>query len=155
MEAALALDDDALATLIHTSCRHKAEVVMRDEMEKGERALLNLGHTFGHAIESMTHYKSYLHGEAVALGTLMAARLSERKGYAPAGTESKIHDCFIAAGLPVDVPTFGADAWLDAMGHDKKNIGSRIRYILLTEIGSAFIADDICDDDIRQLINSY
>lgn len=155
LPAALALDDATLATMIHTSCRHKAEVVMRDETEKGERALLNLGHTFGHAIESLTFYKGYLHGEAVALGTLMAARLSEQKGYAPAGTESTIHACFTAAGLPVGIPAFDADAWLDAMGHDKKNIGSRIRYILLNHIGSAFIAEDISDDDIRLLIASY
>jgi len=155
MPDALDLDDATLATMIHASCRHKAEVVMRDETEKGERALLNLGHTFGHAIESLTHYKGYLHGEAVALGTLMAARLSEQLGYAPAGTESSILDCIRAAGLPVEIPSFDADAWLDAMGHDKKNIGSRIRYILLRGIGDAFIAEDVRDENIRDLISSY
>ncbi|MDQ6971059.1 MAG: 3-dehydroquinate synthase, partial [Mariprofundaceae bacterium] len=76
MPQLLALDAAIVGEVIHTSCRHKAEVVMADETEQGVRALLNLGHTFGHAIESMTHYSEYLHGEGVALGTLMAARLS-------------------------------------------------------------------------------
>ncbi|MDQ6970262.1 MAG: 3-dehydroquinate synthase [Mariprofundus sp.] len=153
--AALALNASVLSRLIHTSCRHKAEVVVADETEQGMRALLNLGHTFGHAIESMTHYESYLHGEAVAIGTLMAARLSEQLKYAPAGTEKIIHDCYLAAGLPTSIPDFSADAWLDAMGHDKKNIGSRIRYILLHNIGDAFLAEDVSPDAIRALIGSY
>ena len=155
MNAALDLDADVLSKMIHTSCRHKAEVVMADETEQGVRALLNLGHTFGHAIESMTHYSTYLHGEAVAIGTLMAARLSEQLGFAAHGIESQIRDCYKAAGLSVDVPAFDAGHWLDAMGHDKKNVGSRIRYILLRGIGDAFLAEDVQPNAIRQLIDSY
>jgi len=155
LEAALNLDGDVLASMIHTSCRHKAEVVMADETEQGMRALLNLGHTFGHAIESMTHYNTFLHGEAVAMGTLMAARLSEQLAYAPAGTETRIRKCYEAADLPTSIPSFTADAWLDAMGHDKKNVGSRIRYILLREIGDAFLAEDVAPDAIKTLIQSY
>jgi len=155
LEKALNLDADTLSTMILTSCRHKAEVVMADETEQGVRALLNLGHTFGHAIESMTHYNTYLHGEAVAIGTLMAARLSEQLNYAPNGTESTILNCYLAASLPTTIPSFSADAWLDAMGHDKKNIGSQIRYILLRDIGDAFLAADVSPDAIRALIDSY
>jgi len=155
LEKALNLDAKVLSTMIHTSCRHKAEVVMADETEQGVRALLNLGHTFGHAIESMTHYNTYLHGEAVAIGTLMAARLSERLNYAPAGTEESIQNCYQAADLPTTIPSFSADAWLDAMGHDKKNIGSQIRYILLHNIGDAFLAEDVPPNAIRALIDSY
>jgi len=156
MTAALNLDATVLSRIIHTSCRHKAEVVVADETEQdGIRALLNLGHTFGHAIEAMTHYKTYLHGEAVAIGTLMAARLSERLQHAPAGIEANIQQCYEAAGLPTAIPQFSADAWLDAMGHDKKNIGDHIRYILLHNIGDAFLADDIQPNDIRALIRSY
>ncbi len=155
MPAALKLDAAVLSHLIHTSCRHKAEVVVADETEQGVRALLNLGHTFGHAIESMTHYTTYLHGEAVAIGTLMAARLSEQLNHAPAGIEQTIHDCYQAAGLPTSIPHFSADAWLDAMGHDKKNIGDRIRYILLRNIGDAFLAEDVAPKSIRSLIDSY
>jgi len=155
LQQALALDADVLATLIHTSCRHKADVVTADETEQGMRALLNLGHTFGHAIESMTHYTEYLHGEAVALGTLMAARLSEQLDYAPEGIERKIKACYEDAGLPVKMPEFSAEAWLDAMGHDKKNVGSRIRYVLLRGIGDAFVAEDVSPDAIRELVASF
>ena len=155
MEALQALSPEVVSHVILTSCRHKAEVVTADETEQGMRALLNLGHTFGHAIESMTNYTAYLHGEAVALGTLMAARLSERLGHAPAGTEEKVCALYKAVGLPVEIPDFTADDWLDAMGHDKKNVGSRIRYILLRGIGDAFIAEDVTDEDIRDLISSY
>jgi 3-dehydroquinate synthase len=155
MDKALALDAGVLAEIIYTSCRHKAEVVMADETEQGNRALLNLGHTFGHAIESITHYTEYLHGEAVALGTLMAARLSQQLGYAPAGTEAQIQCCYESAGLPVTIPNFDTEIWLDTMGHDKKNIGDHIRYILLRDIGEAFLADRVEPDDIRTLIDSY
>jgi len=155
MDRLLGLDTGALSQAILVSCRHKAEVVMRDETEHGERALLNLGHTFGHAIEAMTGYTQYLHGEAVAIGTLMAARLSARFGFAPADIETRIRRLYISAGLPVEVPAFSADDWLDAMGHDKKNIGTHIRYVLLRDIGDAFVAGDVTDADIRSLIGSY
>jgi len=149
------LDAAALATMIHTSCRHKAEVVMADETEQGMRALLNLGHTFGHAIESMTGYTTFLHGEAVAMGTLMAARLSEQLGYADRHIEKQVEQCYQLAGLPTDIPQFSAETWLDAMGHDKKNIGSQIRYILLHDIGDAFVAEDVKPAAIKTLIGSY
>ncbi|MDT8377012.1 MAG: 3-dehydroquinate synthase [Mariprofundaceae bacterium] len=151
----LALDSEVVSRVILTSCRHKAEVVMVDETEQGMRALLNLGHTFGHAIESMTHYSEYLHGEAVALGTLMAARLSHMLGYTAENLEPRIQSLYEATGLPVTIPRFTADRWLDSMGHDKKNVGSRIRYILLTAIGDAFIAEDVTHENIRALIASY
>lgn len=155
MEAALALDAGVLARMIHTACRHKAEVVMADETEQGGRALLNLGHTFGHAIEAMTGYRSYLHGEAVALGTLMAARLSEQLAFAPTGSEARIEACYRQAGLPLAIPDFETGQWLDAMGHDKKNIGNRIRYVLLHGIGSAFLAGNVEADAICRLLDSY
>ena len=155
MTALLALDADTISDTILGSCRHKAEVVMADETEQGNRALLNLGHTFGHAIEAMTHYTAYLHGEGVALGTLMAARLSEQSGHAAPGLENKIRALYKKVGLPVKIPSFPLDAWLDTMEHDKKNVGRRIRFILLKDIGDALIAEDIQTRDIRQLIRSY
>jgi len=154
MESLLKLDAATVSEVILTSCRHKAEVVMADETEQGMRALLNLGHTFGHAIEAMTHYTQYLHGEGVALGTLMAARLSEQLGHAARGLEDKIRILYEKAGLPVEIPVFSSDAWLDAMGHDKKTVGSQIRFVLLHGIGDAFIAEDVQKHDIRQLIQS-
>jgi len=155
MDKLLALDAATVAEVIYSSCRHKAEVVMADETEQGVRALLNLGHTFGHAIESMTHYTQYLHGEAVALGTLMAARLSAQLGYVPASVEADIRDLYMHCGLPVDIPVFTADQWLDAMGHDKKNVGTRIRYILLKSIGEGFVAEDVEEAAVRKLIASF
>jgi len=152
MAALLKLDAAMVAEVVLTSCRHKAEVVMADETEHGMRALLNLGHTFGHAIEAMTHYTEYLHGEAVALGTLMAARLSEQSGAAASGLENQIRALYEKAGLPVKIPSFSVEAWLDAMGHDKKNVGGRIRFVLLRGIGDAFIAEDVQESDIRRLL---
>jgi len=151
----LGLDDTVVCEAILDACRHKAALVMADEIEQGERALLNLGHTFGHAIESLTGYRQFLHGEAVAIGTCMAARLSEQRGDAVVGLEARIIHTYRAAGLPTDVPRFSAEVWLDAMGHDKKNIGSRIRYILLRDIGDAFIAEDVQPQEITRLIASY
>ncbi len=155
MDGLLALDSGIVSEVIHTSCRHKAEVVMADETEQGMRALLNLGHTFGHAIESMTRYTEYLHGEAVALGTLMAARLSAQLGYASTDVEASIRGLYARADLPLIIPQFDAGAWLDAMGHDKKNVGNRIRYILLRGMGDAFVAEQVDEAAIRRLISSF
>lgn len=151
----LVLEPAQISEMILRSCSHKAELVIADETEQGQRALLNLGHTFGHAIEAITHYTEYLHGEGVALGTIMAARLSVQLGYASKGLEEKVVEIFQSAGLPTQVPKFSADTWLDVMGHDKKNVGSLIRYILLRDIGDAFIAEDVTESDIRQLIASF
>ncbi|MDX8396585.1 MAG: 3-dehydroquinate synthase [Mariprofundaceae bacterium] len=154
-DALLALNDNVVSKAIVESCRYKAEIVMQDETEQGARALLNLGHTFGHAIESMTHYTAYLHGEAVAIGMSMAARLSEQRGDASCGTEDVMNKALLALGLPIKPPIFSSDQWLDAMGHDKKNIGSKIRYILMRDIGDAFIAENVENDQIEILIGSY
>ncbi len=155
MPALLALDGAAVAEVIHTSCRHKAEVVVRDECEAGERALLNLGHTFGHAIEAMTGYREFLHGEAVAIGMRMAARLSEQCGMAHAGLEERVVAALQAAELPVRVPEFPDADWLDAMGHDKKNVGERLRFVLLNDIGDARVVAHIGKREVVRLLESY
>jgi len=155
IQSLLILDADVVGKVVYDSCRHKAEVVMADETEQGLRALLNLGHTFGHAIESMTHYTQYLHGEAVALGTLMAARLSAQLGYVSASIETDILELYERCGLPVDIPAFSADDWMEAMGHDKKNVGRHIRFVLLKHIGEAFVAEDVDEKSVRELIASF
>jgi len=155
MPALLRLDDAAIAEVIYASCRHKAEVVMRDEREVGERALLNLGHTFGHAIETITEYRQFLHGEGVAIGMRMAARLSEQCGLAAIGLEQQVVDLLHAAGLPTTVPSFTATQWLDAMGHDKKNVGEQLRLVLMDAIGSARIVDTIGQAEITALLASF
>jgi 3-dehydroquinate synthase len=142
VERLLRRDHDALVHAIETSCRHKAEVVANDETEQGERALLNLGHTFGHAIEAGLGYGEWLHGEAVATGTVLAARLSARLGWLAASDVERIERIFKTCGLPTDAPRLGPDRYLELMAHDKKSIGGRIRLILLRGIGDAVVWGD-------------
>lgn len=140
----LARDEASLVELVCRSCKNKAEVVVADETEQGERALLNLGHTFGHAIETGMGYGEWLHGEAVSAGTMMAAQLSFELGWLSSYDFKRIEDLYIRAGLP----TFGParllpDAYLELMAHDKKVKDGRIRLILLRSIGCAEIIADV------------
>ena len=109
----------------------------RDERESGERMLLNLGHTLAHAIETLTRYRKVLHGEAVAMGMVYAARRSESLGFAPPGTAERMIALVERSGLPAELPDFPRKAYLSAIRVDKKRRGSRIRYIVLREIGRA------------------
>jgi len=129
----------ALAYAIGRSCEIKAEVVRQDEREGGLRAILNFGHTFAHAIESALGYGTWLHGEAVGCGMVMAADLSERLGYLSAGDRDRIKRLVGAAGLPVQAPELGIDTWMQWMEVDKKNEGGQIRFILLKPLGQAMI----------------
>ena len=103
----------------------------------------------------MIHYAGYVHGEAVAVGMSMAARLAEMRGAAPKGTEAVMVKALTALDLPVEPPKFDSETWLDVMGHDKKNIGIRIRYVLLKGLGEGFIAEDVGNDEIASLIASF
>jgi len=137
VEGVLGLDPSLLVPVVERACAIKAGVVSRDEQESGERMLLNLGHTLGHAVETLTRYRKVLHGEAVAMGMVYAARRSESLGLAPAGTAERIADLVERSGLPVELPDFPRRAYLSAMRVDKKRRDSRIRYIVLREIGRA------------------
>ena len=139
MDRLMARDDAALAHVIQRSCEIKAEVVRQDERESGLRAILNFGHTFGHAIEAGLGYGQWLHGEAVGCGMVMAADLSHRLGYLPAQEKSRIVALVKAAGLPVVAPDLGVDRWLELMEVDKKNEGGQIKFILLKPLGQAII----------------
>ena len=152
LHALLARDPEALAHAIEVSCRHKAEVVANDETEQGERALLNLGHTFGHAIEAGLGYGTWLHGEAVAAGTVLAARLSARLGWLNASDVDRIVNLFAAAGLPVQSPPLGPDRYLELMAHDKKVVSGNMRLILLRAIGAAIVASDASLGDVRAVL---
>jgi 3-dehydroquinate synthase len=144
MEALLARDQQALAYAIQRSCENKAEVVAADEREEtGTRALLNLGHTFGHAIEVGTGYGAWLHGEAVGAGTLIAARVSRELGLIDGPTAERIAAILARAGLPLTAPDLGLERYLDLMGLDKKAEGGRTRFILLRAIGDAFLTADV------------
>ena len=139
VDALRALDAPALAHAVGRSCEIKADIVVQDERETGVRALLNLGHTFGHAIETLEGYGKWLHGEAVGAGMVLAARLSTRLGRLPPEGLSRIVDLVRRAGLPIEPPALAVDAWLDAMGRDKKNEGGRLTLILPEALGKASI----------------
>lgn len=141
IEKLLCRDRDALAFAVHRSCANKAEVVAADERESGERALLNLGHTFGHAIETGMGYGAWLHGEAVAAGTLMAAELSCGLGWLEAGAVARIENLFVRAGLPVIGPRLEEGRYLELMQHDKKVLDGKLRLVLLQDIGKAVVSD--------------
>ncbi len=135
----LARDSAALTHAILRSCENKAAVVAADEREQGERALLNLGHTFGHAIEVALGYGQWLHGEAVAAGTVMAARLSCELGHCSEADLKRAIAILERAGLPVQAPAIAAERMLELMQLDKKNESGQIRLILLHGIGEAFV----------------
>nr|WP_326508230.1 3-dehydroquinate synthase [Noviherbaspirillum sp. CPCC 100848] len=139
MARLVAKDADALSHAIRRSCEIKADVVRQDEREGGLRAILNFGHTFGHAIESGLGYGEWLHGEAVGCGMVMAADLSRRLGFIDAGTRARIASVVQAAGLPIDAPDLGEDRWLELMEVDKKNEGGQIKFILLKPLGTSVV----------------
>jgi len=135
-------DESLLAEAIERSCNNKANIVAKDEREKGVRALLNLGHTFGHAIETGMGYGQVLHGEAIAIGMMMAANLSLRLGWLMESDVARIEQLFIAAGLPVKVPSKMSETdFMSLMAIDKKVQDGVIRLVLLKEIGHAVISD--------------
>jgi 3-dehydroquinate synthase len=145
-------DPAALAYAVTRSCENKAAVVAADERESGERVLLNLGHTFGHAIEAGLGFGTWLHGEAVAAGTVLAARLSERMGLLSANDVQRIVRLFARAGLPIEAPSLGQDRYLELMGHDKKVENGRLRLVLLKSLGNAFMTSDFDSRDLREVL---
>lgn len=152
LEALLARDSGALIEAVHRSCANKAKVVAADEKESGERALLNLGHTFGHAIETGMGYGEWLHGEAVAAGTLMAVALSCRLGWLSVADMARIEAIFLRAGLPVRGPKLPTDTYLELMQHDKKVLDGRLRLVLMTAIGKAVMTDEASGPEIAEVI---
>lgn len=136
-------DAGALAHAVRRSCEIKAEVVAADEREGGLRAILNYGHTFGHAIETLTGYEQFLHGEAVAIGMVMAADLSVRQGWLPADDALRIRALLDALGLPVTPPALATDAMLEAMGLDKKVVDGRLRLVLAEALGQVVVTGDV------------
>lgn len=147
-------DANTLVYAIETSCRKKSDIVAADETETGVRALLNLGHTFGHAIESWQHYSGLLHGEAVSVGTVIAAELSCLLGCLTAFDVSRIRNIMMLAKLPVNVPCgMTNEAFIERMQRDKKNLDGRIRLVLLNSIGDAVIRDDVSRDLVFEAIN--
>ena len=154
LERLMAREPEALAHAIEVSCRNKAEVVAADETEQGERALLNLGHTFGHAIETGLGYGEWLHGEAVAAGTMMAAELSRRLGWLDEAAVARIAALFERAALPVRGPELGAERYLELMAHDKKVEAGKLRLVLLRALGKGVIHGEAPQADIAAAIEA-
>ena len=155
----LAGDEAALATAIARSCEHKAEIVERDPLERGERALLNLGHTFGHAIETEQGYGSphndnLNHGEAVAVGMVLAARLSAALGMSSTADTERLTALLTAYGLPTAIPAgLSPEALLGRMRLDKKNLAGRLRLVLWRGIGRAEVVPDVDENAVRAVLS--
>ncbi len=155
MERLLARDAAALTEAIERSCRNKAEIVAADERETGERALLNLGHTFGHAIETGVGYGEWLHGEAVAAGMVMAADLSARLGWLSWEQVERVRALLARARLPLDPPPeLTPDDFLRLMAVDKKVKDGRLRLILLRDLGRGVIASNVDTDRLRETLEA-
>jgi 3-dehydroquinate synthase len=156
MDALLRRDAAVLAEAIERSCRNKAEVVAADERESGERALLNLGHTFGHAIETGMGYGTWLHGEAVAAGMVMAAALSARMAWIQAADVARIEALVQRARLPVRAPAaLDPTRMLELMAVDKKAQDGRIRLVLLQAMGKAVVTADYDSALLRVVLQEY
>ncbi|MBM2829582.1 MAG: 3-dehydroquinate synthase [Gammaproteobacteria bacterium] len=149
-------ESDALTFAIEKSCRNKAEIVAKDEKESGVRALLNLGHTFGHAIETGLGYKDWLHGEAVATGMLMATDLSCRHGWISTDDVARIKNILNKARLPVKLPKgFNPDRMLELMSIDKKTRDGVLHLVLLKDIGNAIITDQYESGKLRETLMHF
>lgn len=156
MDKLIARDKDALAYAIERSCINKAEVVGEDEFESGVRATLNLGHTFGHAIETGSGYGHYLHGEAVAIGTCFAADLSRRLGWLNDADVERVVKILKAAHLPVTPPgDMSTEQYVDLMSVDKKNVDGKIRVILLEALGKASLPINVDLAPLQATLNGY
>ena len=152
MDDLLAGDESLLAQAVYRSCAHKARIVANDEKEQGERALLNLGHTFGHAIESYLGYGKWLHGEAVATGMVMAADLSQRMGWISAEDLHRTKNIIQRAKLPISCPKIPLDEFLSYMAHDKKVLNGQLRLVLLQQLGQAVITKEFDVEKMKQVI---
>jgi 3-dehydroquinate synthase len=153
----MACDGEALAYAIERSCQNKADVVAGDERETakdGGRALLNLGHTFGHAIEAGLGFGTWLHGEAVGAGTIMAAELSRRLGWINDADVQRTRAILEKAKLPVVGPSLGAAQYLDYMSHDKKVLDGKLRLVLLKRLGEAVTTSQASPEEISAAIDA-
>ncbi len=152
MDGLVASDENLLAEAVYKSCAHKARIVANDEKEQGERALLNLGHTFGHAIESYLGYGEWLHGEAVATGMVMAADLSHRMGWISEADLERTKNIISRAQLPIICPKIPLDDFLGFMSHDKKVLNGQLRLVLMKQLGQAVITKEFDVELIKQAI---
>lgn len=153
MQRLTSREPEALAYAIERSCAVKAEIVALDEREEGPRALLNFGHTFGHAIEAGVGFGSWLHGEAVAAGMVLASRVAQRLGLIGSEEVTRTSRLLSSAGLPIHAPDLGLERYLELMGHDKKVRDGRNRFVLLRRIGEAYVSDDVSKSALADVLS--
>ena len=148
-----AVDQSLLQTLLERSCQAKAEVVSQDEQEGGLRAILNYGHTIGHAVESLTGYTTVLHGEAVAIGMIAASRIAVALGMWDTECDRRQLALIEKAGLPTTLPTgLDIEQILTALQTDRKVKAGKVRFVLPTDIGKVTVTDKVPQDIIRQVL---
>lgn len=152
LDAILALDQDALVHCVKESCQIKGSIVEQDETERGVRAILNFGHSLGHAIEALTRYKSYRHGEAISIGMVCAARLSAALGLCSAHLLGRVEKLLARAGLPTKVESIAPWEVMEKLKLDKKSRDERPRFVLLRELGEPEIRDDLPEELIEKVI---
>jgi len=156
IDGLMSRDKSMIIESVYRSCEDKADIVAQDELEAGKRALLNLGHTFGHAIENTLGYGNYLHGEAISVGMLMAAKLSQLEDQLSANEVGEIQHLLEKSNLPISISgKITASDFMAAMSVDKKVIDGNIRLILLKKLGDAFICDDYQNQLLDQVINEF
>ena len=156
IDAIMSRDKNLIIEAVYQSCEDKAKVVAEDEFEKGKRALLNLGHTFGHGIENVLGYGTYLHGEAISIGMYMAAKLSELEGHLKLEDVERVKNILIKAKLPTSIDgKVTSEELIKAMSIDKKAIDGNIRLVLLQNLGDSYLSDDYSSDNFYQVISIF
>ena len=156
IESIMARNKDLIIEIIFNSCKDKASIVALDEFERGKRALLNLGHTFGHGIENAFGYGNYLHGEAVSIGMVMAAKLSMDEGHLSNEDAIRVESILSKADLPISIKkSIGSETLIEAMSLDKKSIDGKIRLVLLKALGDSYLTDSYSKENFNKVINNF
>ena len=156
IESIMARKKDLIIEVIFNCCQDKARIVELDEFEKGKRALLNLGHTFGHGLENAFGYGNYLHGEAVSIGMVMAAKLSKDEGNLSHEETLRVESILSKADLPISInKTIDSETLITAMSLDKKSIDGKIRLVLLKSLGDSYLTDSYSNENFMKVVNSF
>ena len=156
IESIMARNKDLIIEIIFNSCQDKASIVALDEFERGKRALLNLGHTFGHGIENAFGYGNYLHGEAVSIGMVMAAKLSMDEGHLSNEDAIRVESILSKANLPIAIKkSIGSETLIEAMSLDKKSIDGKIRLVLLKALGDSYLTDSYSKENFNKVVNNF
>ena len=156
IESIMGREKDFIIDIVFRSCNDKARIVALDEFEKGKRALLNLGHTFGHGIENTLGYGTYLHGEAISIGMVMASKLSMDEGHLTEEDVQRVQSILSKANLPTSIKkSVGSEALINAMSLDKKSIDGEIRLVLLKRLGDSYLTDSYSKGNFNKVVDSF